>query len=880
MTENSLSHIGVARRSGRYPWGSGEDPFQSGSDYLSGIKTLRKEGMSDNDIAKAMGISTTLFRARLSRANAEDKAAKRSQAVDLKDRGLSNVAIGKKMGLSESSVRELLKPANAEKASILKSTQDSIKKQVDERGYIDVGPGVELYAGITRTKLNTAVSALVDEGYTTHYIKVEQLGAPGNFTTIKVLAPPGTSYSEVAKNQDKIRLLNEYSEDHGRTFKAVEPPVALSSKRVSVRYGEEGGSEMDGVIELRRGVDDISLGSAKYAQVRIAVDGTHYLKGMAVYADDLPAGVDIRFNTNKKATANKLDALKTVSDDPESPFGAIVRNKFYQDKTGKTQQSVLNIVNEEGDWDQWSKTLSAQMLSKQTKPLAKQQLDLAYQNKKAEYDDIMQLTNPLVKKRLLESFADGADSSSVSLKAAAMPRQRTQVLIPIKSMKETEIYAPNFLDGERVVLVRYPHGGTFEIPELVVNNKNPDAKRIMGQARDAVGISSRVAERLSGADFDGDSVLVIPNPKGQIKTSSPLKALDGFDTRRAYPGYEGMAVITPRAKQKKMGDVSNLITDMTIKGATPDELARAVKHSMVIIDSEKHKLNWQQSQIDNGISQLKRKYQGGPNKGASTLISRSRSDERVLDRKPRSAADGGAIDIATGKKVYTQTGASYIDPKSGKTVMRTIKSTKMAEVADAFDLSSGSAMEAVYATHANRLKALANQSRLEASKTKPLPYSATAARTYANEVTSLNAKLVMSLKNAPKERQAQLVANMEVQAKVKANPGMEKSNIKKVKGVALAKARARIGAKKEKIAITPGEWEAIQAGALFPSKLDSILRNTDLDLIKQYATPKTKVGLTPSQESRAKALIAVGYPQSEVAMALGVSVSTVQTVLE
>ena len=321
MTENSLSHIGIARRSGRYPWGSGEDPFQSGSDYLSSIKTLRKEGMSDNDIAKAMGISTTLFRARLSRANAEDKAAKRSQAVDLKDRGLSNVAIGKKMGLSESSVRELLKPANAEKASILKSTQDSIKKQVDERGYIDVGPGVELYAGITRTKLNTAVSALVDEGYTTHYIKVEQLGAPGNFTTIKVLAPPGTSYSEVAKNQDKIRLLNEYSEDHGRTFKAVEPPVALSSKRVSVRYGEEGGSEMDGVIELRRGVDDISLGSAKYAQVRIAVDGTHYLKGMAVYADDLPAGVDIRFNTNKKATANKLDALKTVSDDPSHHSG-------------------------------------------------------------------------------------------------------------------------------------------------------------------------------------------------------------------------------------------------------------------------------------------------------------------------------------------------------------------------------------------------------------------------------------------------------------------------------------------------------------------------------------------------------------------------------
>ena len=58
--------------------------------------------------------------------------------------------------------------------------------------------------------------------------------------------------------------------------------------------------DKDGVIEIRSGVDDLSLGDSHYAQVRILVDGNTYLKGMAVYSDDLPDGVDVMFNTNKK----------------------------------------------------------------------------------------------------------------------------------------------------------------------------------------------------------------------------------------------------------------------------------------------------------------------------------------------------------------------------------------------------------------------------------------------------------------------------------------------------------------------------------------------------------------------------------------------------
>ena len=63
---------------------------------------------------------------------------------------------------------------------------------------------------------------------------------------------------------------------------------------------------------IRPGVPDVSLGNAKYAQVRIQVGNDHYLKGMAIYKDDLPKGIDILFNTNKESTGNHLDALKEL----------------------------------------------------------------------------------------------------------------------------------------------------------------------------------------------------------------------------------------------------------------------------------------------------------------------------------------------------------------------------------------------------------------------------------------------------------------------------------------------------------------------------------------------------------------------------------------
>lgn len=876
--EDELMHIGILRKSGRYPWGSGDNPHQRNKSFLDYVDGLSKQGLSDVDIAQGMGITVTQLRAAKSIAKTEQRAARQAQAEKLKATGMSNMAIGKEMGLNESTVRTLLDPAAQARNDMLNSTANVLKSELDRQGYIDIGAGVEHHMGVSRQKLLTSVAVLKEEGYEVQYVKVPQLGT-GKETTVMVLRRPDIEWSEVAKNPDKIGTVAAYSEDNGRTFNKIQPPLVVNSKRVAIRYAEDGGTEMDGVMQIRRGVDDISLGEARYAQVRVAVgdgkNGTHYIKGMAMYTDDLPDGVDIRFNTNKSDTGNKLDALKKMKDDPENPFGAVIRQ--IPGKDGKPA-SAMNIVNEEGDWHKWGKSLSSQMLSKQSTALARQQLDLRFREKQQEYDEIMSLTNPAVKKKLLESFSDDLDSSSVHLKAAALPRQRTQVILPINSLKDTEIYAPNFRNGEKVVLVRYPHGGKFEIPELTVNNKNREAGSILGAAKDAVGIHSKVASRLSGADFDGDTVLVIPNNSRAIKTAKPLQGLKDFDPQSAYPAYEGMKPMSARTKQLKMGDVSNLITDMTIRGATESELARAVRHSMVVIDAEKHKLNWQQSAKDNGIAELKKKYQGDSRAGASTLISKASSTVRVAERKARPASEGGGIDKATGEKRFVTTGATYTN-KAGKEVIKTVKSSKMAEVSNAFSLSSGTPMETVYANYANGLKSMANSARKEMVSVKPLPYSPTARKTHASEVASLTAKLNVAQKNAPLERRAQLLANATVKAKRDATPDMDAAELKKTKNMALEEARVRVGAKKTRVDITDKEWQAIQAGAISNNKLDQILSNADLDRVKELATPRDRPVMTDVKIQRANALAASGATPAEIADQLGIAVSTLREYL-
>lgn len=884
-----LMHYGIKRRSGRYPWGSGDDPYQHEKGWLGHVKDLRSQGLTDKEIAQGMGMTTTEFRARQSIAKAEQRAADAAEALRLKNKGMSNSEIGRRMGKNESTIRSLLDPALQVRATTTQNTADMLKENVERLRYIDIGKGVENYVGVSRTKLNTAVSLLEDEGYKVQYLKVEQVGNPGKFTTVKVLTSSDVTYSELYKNRDKVSMIDSKTNDRGETFMTklgLEPPVSIDSKRVMIRYNEEGGVEKDGVIELRRGVEDISLGKSHYAQVRIAVDGTHYLKGMAMYTDDLPEGVDIIFNTNKHEGTPKEKVFKELKKDkdgnidPDNPFGAEIKaggQRHYVDKNGEDRLSAINIVNEEGDWGEWKKSLASQMLSKQSPSLAKKQLDLAYSEMKDEYEEIMSLTNPVVKKRLLLAFADDCDASAVHLKAAALPRQASHVILPIPDMNENEVFAPKYSNGEEVILIRYPHGGTFEIPRLTVNNKQPTAKKVIGtDALDAIGINSKTAEILSGADFDGDTVLVIPTRGIKVKTSNPLEGLKDFDPKEAYPKYDGMKVISNQTKQIEMGKVSNLITDMTLQGATDDELARAVRHSMVVIDAEKHELNYKQSYVDNGIAELKEKYQGSKSGGAATLISKAKSPVYVDQRK-----EGYRIDPETGERIYVNTGSSYTKTTTNKngetkttTIIRKTETTKMDEAKDAFELSSGTTMERVYANYANDMKALGNQARKSYAEAGSMKYEPSAKKTYQKEVDSLDHKLNEALKNAPRERQAQILANTVVETKKKDNPDMDKDDLKKIKSQALAAARVRTGAKKAQVDITSSEWEAIQAGAITNNKLTDILDNTDLDRVKELATPRKINSITPAKLSRARAMLNSGYTLAEVSEQLGISTST------
>jgi hypothetical protein len=804
------------------------------------------------------------------------------------DSGMSRSEAARELGVAESTLRTWLDPVKAERADITTNIANVLKEQIENgKTYLDVGRGVDKQLGISREQLNTAISMLEEEGYKLSYLKVEQATNPGKYTSVRVLTKDDVEWSEIYENRDQIRSpTGEWLEDGGRTIRGIETPTSIDSDRIAIRYYEDGGSKKDGVIELRPGVEDISLGDSTYAQVRIAVDGTHYLKGMAMYSDDIPDGVDIVFNTNKHSDKSKMEVLKEMDEDADNPFGSTVRQRTYIGSDGKEHLSAINIVNEDSDWEKWSKTLSSQVLSKQSPTLAQRQLDLKYQEMLDQYEEICELTNPAVKKKLLESFADDCDSSAVHLKAAALPGQETKVILPLTQLKDNEVYAPTFTNGEEVVLIRYPHGGTFEIPRLKVNNTNVQGKELIGNAANAIGINSNVAEQLSGADFDGDTVVVIPTKGQSIKTSSPLSQLENFDPKETYKAYDGMPKVgteTGFYKQSEMGKVSNLITDMTIKGATTDEIARAVKHSMVVIDAEKHNLNWQQSYKDNEIAQLKEKYQGASNAGASTVVSRAKGRTYVDMR-----SDSYDINPETGQKIYkTPKGATWVDSETGETVTRKQRSTKMAETEDAFDLVSRdengttTRIEAIYATHANRLKALANEARKEYVSTPNQKVSASAKTTYADEVESLNAKLNVAQKNAPLERLAQLVASKVYEAKCDDNPSLknDKEASKKVKAQIIEETRTRAGvAKREdrEVKITDKEWEAIQAGAISNNKLTAILNNANLEDIQKLATPRKTTGLSTAKLSRAKALLNAGYTWAQVADAVGVSVTTLR----
>lgn len=983
--EETLLHYGTPRHSGRYPWGSGDSPYQHGSrDFLSRVEALKAKGWTETpeNIKKEFGLNSTQYRIEKKIARESRRAQQVNQAKSLAEDGLGPTEIGRRMGIAESTVRSLLNKDSEARMNASKATYDLLKKEVDEKRMIDVGTSVNQELNISNEQLNTALYMLEREGYHVYKGGIPQVTNQGQQTNQKVLAKPDVEHKEIY-NYDQVHTIKNYiTRDNGDTYeKKFNYPSSMSSKRLQIRYAEDGGEENDGLVELRRGVPDLSLGTSHYAQVRILVDGDRYIKGMAVYSDDLPDGVDVRFNTNKKKGTPMRDVLKEIKNDPENPFGSLIKDAdqggqyWYDSKTGERitgssenpnkKLGLINKARDEGDWGEWAKSLPSQFLSKQSLSMAQKQLNIAKADKLSDFEEISRLTNPTIKKHLLQKFADECESAAVDLAAASLPGQRYQVLLPVPSLKETEVYAPNFKEGSKIALIRYPHGGTFEIPILTVNNKNAQAQKRMGKNPiDGIGINKKVADRLSGADFDGDTAMCIPtnDRQGRVKiTSTPkLKELENFDPKIEYgpATYKGRTIKLMKdpktgkdATQTEMGKISNLITDMTILGASTSELARAVKHSMVVIDAAKHKLDYKKSEVDNNIEELRRTYQLKYDKngrlragGASTLISRASGQETVTKRQgePKVNIKGkswydptrpeGVLIYKTADDLYKLSGSSYdkdtrmftrttkdgkkirysaddmdavnrytpvkIKDSEGRTTgwrskdgsveykstPRTQRSIKMLEVDDATQLISASRhpMELVYADYANSMKDLANRSRKLMMSTGKIEYDKNAKATYQKEVDSLMSKLNTAEKNRVKERAAQRLANVDVAAKKAANPDWKASDIRKASQQAITKRRQEVGSvsrRDRNIDITPKEWEAIQAGAISENYLKRILDNTDIDKLREYATPRASKELSPAKISQIKAMNA-SYTIAEIADKLGIPSSTVSKYLK
>ena len=1014
-----LEHDGVAhdenppgRGSGRYPYGSGKNPYQHEhpGDFNAWYLSLIRQGFTETEIARDLGISSTKLRAlRSFDGNNERKEKIAFVKKELAENpNQSKREIGVKLGkkfnkdgspVNESTVRSLLNDISEYRTNVVMDTAEKIKKAVDAspKGMVDVGTKVEKELGVTRTRFDTALSVLEEEGYIIRNIPVPQATNKGQYTTMKIIQRPDVKYDGKTLFEDVSTLVDYMTDEKGERAPRYLYPESMDSKRLLVKFRDNGGLEKDGLVQIRRGVPDLSLGESNYAQVRILVDNDYYIKGMAVYGrdEDFPKGVDVIFNTNKDSSEGKLGALKSIkknlAKDPNNPFGSAIipginepdndiggGQSYYIGKDGKKHLSLINKRADEGEWGGWSKELPSQMLGKQPKSTIERQLSLAKLQKDEEYKEILEVTNPTIKRAMLKDFAEKADKAAEELKAAPFPGQKYQVILPLETIRDNECYAPNYENGQKLALIRYPHAGTFEIPVVTVNNKNKEGIEVITpSAKDAMGINAKTAGILSGADFDGDTVMVIPlqPDKFAITTQDPLPGLLGFDPtveygpdpKLSYEDKNGVRhcfrngveypLMDEGAKQTQMGVISNLITDMTLKGASDDEIARAVRHSMVVIDAVKHELDYKSSEKENGIEELHRKWQGRIDpetgkyrKGAATILSRASGEIDIPARKEGQfiAKDTGHIlteidpekklyldeqtgqiyrqwekktvnvDPETGKKLYRNTNeiyykVSYKDPETGKPttarvynkdgkqfykdkktgeyvevkdlpvkeIVATQKVTQMAYVDDATKLISEhpSPKEYVYADYANHMKELANEARKEAEITHDIPYSRSARDVYKDEVEDLYNQLDNAERNTPRERHAQTIAAAEFKAYYREHPNMTAEEQSKKKQRLLTEARIRVNAARKEINISDKQWEAIQAGAIPPSRLADILKFAS-DRIKQLATPyKERTILNKTQINRAKSMLSKGYTNQEVAELFGISTSTLQNYL-
>ncbi len=881
---SELKHTGRSKLdgapigSGRHPLGSGEQPwqhvpwrrFQLQYANLQAKRNADGTKMTQTQIAQAMGFDSLKdFRAQVTRNKEQATRDKMDFVLSKYNEGMSLAEIAEATGgvMSKSSVKQYvdkfkenggtLSIVAENKMNRVRGTAEMLKDQLKNgTGYLDIGKGAEELMNVKRTTLDAAISQLKDEGYYVHTIYNQRLGDKEKGTKIKTLSQ-NPSIQDIWKNHlYDIEAIGVRTEDGGETYKTpegIKPPKQLSLDRVAVKFKEQGGADADGLILLRPGVEDLSLGKSNYAQVRIAVGGKYYLKGMCAYSDDIPDGYDVLFNTNKSITGGKEAALKKLNlDNPSNPFDSNI-------KPVNGQRGYLNIVNEEGDWSEWTHDMAAQFLSKQNYSLVRDRLKATVKATNEEYETILKIENPVLQRQLLEDFAGSCQTRARQLKAKGTAGACAQVLMPSADVKPNEIYAPNFKDGDRVVLVRYPHAGRFELAELTVNNHNQSAENLIGKhAQDAVVIHPSVAPKLSGADYDGDTVFVFKNNNGRIKVADGLPGLKDFDTKdwKAVDLKPGEKTITKKYRGNLMGCATNLIADMQNydentppeRIPTRKELEDAVKFSMVVIDAYKHDLDWRAAAEEYHYKELRRKY-------------------------------CRTINPETGKN----------NPIGSSSVITRAK-RHMEEVDDATKLYSmyPTKVEKEYAAYANTMKAMQNTALKAAAEIKTPAWKPELGKKggeYYNEVQSLDEKYAKLIANKPKERQAQILTSKWYNQQKKLADIKDADDAKKLRVRLERTARQVTGSEafKYRIEFTDREWEAIQAGAVSPSKQAQLFRSANADKLRERALPKSYISLTTGQKaaitrmaSKKNSSGGLAYSPTEIANKLGVSVSDVQ----
>ena len=235
--DDILMHYGVKRRSGRYPWGSGDNPFQHGGDFLSRVEELQSQGKSEKEIAEELKMSTTDLRMQVRVAKHERRMVLADRAKSLREEGKTLDEIAKIMGYNnDSSVRALLNENTATNKNKARQTAERLKQELAEKGALDVGTGAERELGVSSGVLQEALFILETEGYNRFGVGVPQVNNPKNRTITPIISVPDIDQRQVYQDLSLVKSVGEYhSTDGGESWDKREYPASISSDRVKIR---------------------------------------------------------------------------------------------------------------------------------------------------------------------------------------------------------------------------------------------------------------------------------------------------------------------------------------------------------------------------------------------------------------------------------------------------------------------------------------------------------------------------------------------------------------------------------------------------------------------------------------------------------------------